>query len=110
MTDLNRSQFIARGAKGGLALMAGGAVVALAACGDSKTGAGATTAATTGSAGTGDAAIASLAATAELLAIDFYGMAIASGFFTGDVLAYMTAAGGHISPGTSRRRALLPLL
>jgi hypothetical protein len=39
-----------------------------------------------------DVAIASLAATAELLAIDFYGMGIDSGFFTGDQLAYMRAA------------------
>jgi rubrerythrin len=36
--------------------------------------------------------IAKLAATAELLAIDFYGRAIARGGFTGDVLAYMEAA------------------
>ena len=94
MTDLNRSQFIARGAKGGLVLMAGGAALALAACGDDGTSAGTTTAATTTMSGpSGDAAIASLAATAELLAIDFYGKAIASGLFKGDQLAYMTAAG-----------------
>jgi rubrerythrin len=39
-----------------------------------------------------DVAIAKLAATAELLAVDFYGMGIASGLFKDDVLAYMTAS------------------
>jgi hypothetical protein len=37
-------------------------------------------------------AIAPLAATAELLAIAFYGIGIASGLFTKDVLAYMNAS------------------
>jgi hypothetical protein len=90
----SRSQFISRGAKGGLVLAVGGSVLAAAACGgDDDAGAAATTAATTG--GTqpvDDVAIAKLAATAELLAVDFYGMGIASGLFTKDVLAYMTAS------------------
>jgi hypothetical protein len=75
----SRGEFLSLGAKGGLALVAGGAVLGVAAgpaLGAAK----------------GDVAIAKLAATAELLAIDFYGKAIGTGFFTGDVLAYMTAA------------------
>jgi hypothetical protein len=90
----SRAQFLSRGAKGGLVLAVGGSVLAAAACGgDDDAGAAATTAATTG--GTqpvDDVAIAKLAATAELLAVDFYGMGIASGLFTKDVLAYMTAS------------------
>jgi rubrerythrin len=78
-TMTSRAGFFSLGAKGGLALVAGGTVLGVAAgpaLGAAK----------------GDVAIAKLAATAELLAIDFYGKAIAAGFFTGDVLAYMTAA------------------
>jgi hypothetical protein len=79
MTTISRGDFITRGTVGGLALMAGGSLLAVAA----------------GPAlgqGSGDADIAKLAATAELLAIDFYGKGIRSGFFTADVLAYMEAA------------------
>lgn len=43
-------------------------------------------------AGATDADIAKLAATAELLAIDFYERSIASKHFSGDVLGYMAAA------------------
>jgi rubrerythrin len=75
----SRGEFLTRGMKGGLALVAGGAVLGVAAgpaLGQAS----------------GDVAIAKLAATAELLAIDVYSKAIKTGFFTGDVLAYMEAA------------------
>lgn len=91
----NRATFISRGAKGGLVLAVGGGVLAVAACGDDDESAGgsSTTAPTsTAAEPVDDVAIAKLAATAELLAIDFYGMGIDSGFFKADVLAYMTAA------------------
>jgi len=78
-TTTSRAEFLTLGAKGGIALMAGGAVLAAAT--------GRATAAADG-----DVAIAKLAATAELLAIDFYGRAIEDGGFTGDLLAYMKAA------------------
>jgi hypothetical protein len=90
-TPLDRGTFLRRGATGGLVLVVGGTALAAAACGGDDSGA-ASTMASTAASPTGDAAIASLAATAELLAIDFYGRAIDSGMFTGDVLAYMTAA------------------
>jgi hypothetical protein len=90
--DTNRAQFLSRGAKGGLVLAVGGMALAAAACGsDTKTTA-TTTAATTASGAVDDVAIAKLAATAELLAIDFYGMSIDSGLFTADHLAYLAAA------------------
>ena len=93
MTGDNRAQFLSRGAKGGLVLAVGGLALAAAACGDDDTPAAASTAATTtASQPVDDVGIAKLAATAELLAIDFYGMGIATGFFKADVLAYMTAA------------------
>jgi rubrerythrin len=93
-TTTSRSQFLSRGAKGGLVLAVGGAVLAVAACGDDDDeGAAATTAgSTTAAEPVDDVAIAKLAATAELLAVDFYGMGIASGLFKDDVLAYMTAS------------------
>jgi Ferritin-like domain len=75
-----RASFLANGAKGGLALVAGGSLLALA----DGTALGATT--------KGDADIAKLAATAELLAIDFYGRAISSRKFTGAELAYLASA------------------
>ena len=59
MTDTTRAQFLARSAKGGLALVAAGSLLGLA----EGTALGAASA---------DADIAKLAATAELLAIDFY--------------------------------------
>jgi hypothetical protein len=77
--DVSRAQFLSRGAKGGLVLVAGGSVLA----------------ATVGpalGASSGDAAIAKLAATAELLAIDFYTRAIKSGKLKGDQLGYLQAA------------------
>ena len=79
MTETTRATFLARGAKGGLALVAGGSLLGLA----EGTALGAPTA---------DADIAKLAATAELLAIDFYRRAIASKRFSGDELGYMAAA------------------
>ena len=77
--DVSRAQFLSRGAKGGLALVAGGSVLA-AAAGPAM------------GAASGDVAIAKLAATAELLAIDFYSMAISSGKLKGDQGAYLVAA------------------
>ena len=92
--ETNRAQFLTRGAKGGIVLAVGGVAIAAAACGSDSSSSAATTtaAATTGSQPVDDVAIAKLAATAELLAIDFYGMGIESGFFKADQLAYMTAA------------------
>jgi rubrerythrin len=69
MTSSNRAEFISRSAKGGLALVAGGSVIAQA-----------TSLAV--ASGVTDAEIAKLAATAELLAINFYTHAIDSGKFT----------------------------
>lgn len=89
---LDRATFLRRGATGGLVLAVGGTALAAAACGSDDGGSASTMASTAAAAPMGDAAIASLAATAELLAIDFYGRAIDSGMFTGDVRAYMTAA------------------
>lgn len=81
-TTTSRGEFLSLGMKGGLALVAGGAVL------------GAAAGPALGQA-SGDVAIAKLAATAELLAIDFYGRGIATGFFTGDELAYLKAARGN---------------
>jgi rubrerythrin len=78
-TTTSRGEFLSLGMKGGLALAAGGTILGVAA----GPALGQTS---------GDVAIAKLAATAELLAIDFYGKGIESGFFTGDVLAYMNSA------------------
>lgn len=80
--ETTRAAFLSRGAKGGLALVAGGSLLALA----DGPALGATGA---------DSDIAKLAATAELLAIDFYKKAIASKKFKGDELAYMSAALGN---------------
>jgi hypothetical protein len=80
--ETTRAAFLSRGAKGGLALVAGGSLLAVA--GGPALGAG-----------TADSDIAKLAATAELLAIDFYKKAIASKKFKGDELAYMAAALGN---------------
>lgn len=81
-TGTTRAAFLSRGAKGGIALVAGGALL------------GAASGPALGAA-TSDADIAKLAATAELLAIDFYRRAIASGKFSGDELGYMSAALGN---------------
>ncbi len=78
-TTLGRAQFLTRGAGGGLALVAGGTLLAA-------------TAGTATAQAKGDVAIATLAATAELLAIDVYTRAIGTRFFSDDVLAYMEAA------------------
>lgn len=89
----NRAQFLRRGARGGIVLAVGGMALAAAACGDdAATTAATTAAATTAASPVDDVAIAKLAATAELLAIDFYGRSIDSGMFTADALAYMSAA------------------
>jgi hypothetical protein len=79
--NVNRAQFLRRGAAGGLALVAGNSALALVrgpapAFGQTVT----------------DPDIAKLAATAELLAIDFYTHAIASGKFKGDDLRYLRQA------------------
>ena len=75
----SRALFLSRGARGGIALVAGGSVLA------------ATTGAAFGAV-TADTDIAKLAATAELLAIDFYSKALASNKFSGAEQAYMAAA------------------
>jgi hypothetical protein len=80
--ETTRAAFLSRGAKGGLALVAGGSLLALA----EGPALGAVSA---------DSDIAKLAATAELLAIDFYRRAIASRKFKGDELGYMAAALGN---------------
>ncbi len=82
MSATTRAQFLSRGAKGGLALVAGGLVLGVA----EGTAFGAVTA---------DSDIAKLAATAELLAIDFYSNAIASGKLKGDELSYLVGAKGN---------------
>ena len=90
---LDRATFLRRGATGGLVLAVGGVALAAAACGDDDTAASTSAPATTTAPGmVDDVAIAKLAATAELLAIDFYGMSIDSGFFKADELAYLSAA------------------
>jgi hypothetical protein len=80
--ETTRATFLRRGAQGGLALVAGGSLLGLA-------GGTALAAPTT------DGDIAKLAATAELLAIDFYQRAIAAKKFRGDELGYMQAALGN---------------
>ena len=79
MDGTTRAQFLARSAKGGLALVAAGSLLGLA----EGTALGAASA---------DADIAKLAATAELLAIDFYTRAIDSKQLKGDELAYLAGA------------------
>jgi rubrerythrin len=77
--ESTRAAFLTHGARGGLALVAGGSVLAAAA----GPALGARSA---------DADIAKLAATAELLAIDFYSKAIASKKLRGEDLEYLAAA------------------
>ena len=74
-----RAQFLSRGTRGGVALVAGGSLLGLA----EGTAFGAVSS---------DTDIAKLAATAELLAIDFYAQAIASKKLTGDELSYLAGA------------------
>ena len=83
MGDTTRAAFLRRAGGGGLALVAGGSVLGLAQ--------GTALAATS----SGDVAIAKLAATAELLAIDFYTRAIASKHLKGDELSYLAGALGN---------------
>src|SRR5579863_7656933 len=78
-----RAQFLRQAGGGGLALIAGGSLLGLAQ--------GSALAATA----SGDVAIAKLAATAELLAIDFYTKAIASKQLKGDELSYLGGALGN---------------
>ena len=79
MNGFSRAEFLTRGGKTGLALVAGGSVLAFA----QGTALGAVTT---------DADIAKLAATAELLAIDFYTHAIDSKQLKGDELSYLVGA------------------
>lgn len=79
MSGTTRAQFLSRGAKGGIALVAGGTILGIA----EGTAFGAVTA---------DTDIAKLAATAELLAIDFYTNAINSKQLKGDELSYLAGA------------------
>jgi len=79
MTGTTRAQFLRRGATGGVALVAAGSLLGLA----EGAAFGATDV---------DADIAKLAATAELLAIDFYTRAIASKKLKGDELGYLASA------------------
>jgi hypothetical protein len=83
MSVTTRAQFLRRAGGGGLALVAGGSVLSLAQ--------GSALAATS----SGDVAIAKLAATAELLAIDFYTKAIASKQIKGSELSYLGGALGN---------------
>ena len=83
MSVTTRAQFLRRAGGGGLALVAGGSVLGLA----QGTALGATA--------SGDVAIAKLAATAELLAMDFYTKAIASKQLKGDELSYLAGALGN---------------
>ena len=80
MSATTRAHFLRRAGGTGLALVAGGSVLGLAQ--------GSALAATS----SGDVAIAKLAATAELLAIDFYTKAIASKHLKGDELSYLAGA------------------
>jgi Ferritin-like domain len=83
MTQATRAQFLSRGAQGGIALVAGSSLLAV----TSGEALGAT------GRGVDDVAIAKLAATAELLAMDFYMRAIKSQKITkGDEVGYLAAA------------------
>jgi len=83
MSATTRAQFLRRAGGGGLALVAGGSLLGLAQ--------GTALAATS----SGDVAIAKLAATAELLAIDFYTRALAARRLKGDEASYLGAALGN---------------
>lgn len=78
---ISRARFLSRGAAGGLALVGAGGVLA------SVVGAGTAFGATDN-----DVAIAKVAATAELLAIDFYGRCISTGVFGGRRERYLRGA------------------
>jgi hypothetical protein len=79
MSGTTRAQFLTRGAKGGIALVAGGTLLSL-------------TEGPAFGAIAADTDIAKLAATAELLAIDFYTRAIDSKQLKGDELSYLVGA------------------
>ena len=79
-TSLDRAQFLRRGAAGSLALVGGGGILA------------AVTGGPASAAGAGDVAILKVAATAELLAIDFYTRALAARRFIGDEKDYLRDA------------------
>lgn len=79
MSGTTRAQFLTHGTKGGIALVAGGSVLALA----EGTAFGAASA---------DTEIVKLAATAELLAIDFYTRSINAKKLKGAELGYLAAA------------------
>jgi hypothetical protein len=85
MGEFSRAQFLQHGLKGGVALVAGGALLAVAA----PARAGEEPAAALPE---GDLAILRLAASAELLAQDFYSRAIAARKFERDDRAYLAAA------------------
>jgi hypothetical protein len=83
MAQATRAQFLSRGAQGGIALVAGSSLLAA----TTRTALGA------GGRATDDVAIAKLAATAELLAIDFYMRALDSQKITKvDEVGYLGAA------------------
>ena len=83
MSATTRAQFLRQAGGGGLALIAGSSLLGLAQ---------GTALASTSS---GDVAIAKLAATAELLAIDFYTKALAAKKLKSDELSYLGAALGN---------------
>ena len=95
MSGTTRAQFLTRGAQGSLALVAGsGLVLGLA----EGTAFGAVAS---------DTDIAKLAATAELLAIDFYTHAISSNQLKGDELAYLAGAKGNEEAHYAALKAVL---
>lgn len=82
MTEtLSRARFLNRGAVGGLTLVGASGILAAAVGADTARGAT-----------NQDVAIAKVAATAELLAIDFYGKCISSGVFGGRRERYLRGA------------------
>jgi hypothetical protein len=90
-----RAQFLRQAGGGGLALIAGGSLLGLAQ--------GTAFAATS----SGDVAIAKLAATAELLAIDFYTKALASKQLKGSEASYLGAALGNEQAHYAALKAVL---
>jgi hypothetical protein len=90
-----RAQFLRQAGGGGLALVAGGSLLGLAQ--------GTALAAPA----SGDVAIAKLAATAELLAIDFYTRALAAKHLKGDEASYLGAALGNEQAHYAALKAVL---
>ena len=92
---LSRARFLSLGLRGGAALAAGGSVLALAACDGAGDGADEAARERSGTAPAGrvdDTALAMLAATAELLAVDFYSRAIEALSPEGALLGYLRSA------------------